>query len=452
MKRVWRLVRNQRLASVAQLTGFRALVLAANTATGMLSARMLGPQGRGVQTGMIVGPQTIIGIFSLGLHTSVVFNTKADPQHERELFGSALLIAFVSGTLGMAAGWLCIPILLGKYDPSIVLNAQLLLLIVPVSVISYVFVSILESHGQFAVVSRISFAGCIFTLVSLMVLWFAQILTPPAAAAAYLLPAIPMCLLLWLRAREICRPVFPFNMIYLRRMLFYTLRYFGVDLFATVGTYLDQLILVLFLMPHDVGNYAVAISAARVLSIIPMSIYSVLFPAVAGRSQESIMLIVGIAFRVSCILTAMAGFALAILAPFILALLYGDKFEEAILPFRILLVSTAINNLASIQYQVFSAAGRPAIVTLFEFTGMIISGISMLVLVPLFGTAGAALSLLVAAIAKLGFVFTGIFVVLKLPIPRLILNRADMRWILGRNKSDGYPDGANAPLETAVKR
>jgi hypothetical protein len=54
------------------------------------------------------------------------------------------------------------------------------------------------------------------------------------------------------------------------------------------------------------------------------------------------------------------------------------------------------------------------------------------------GTAGAALALLLAATAKLVCALAGISLVLGLPIPRLILNQADMQWVLGRNKAEGY--------------
>jgi enterobacterial common antigen flippase len=432
MKRLRLLLQNRRLASVVQVAGLRILALAANIATGMLSAWMLGPQGRGVQAAMMVGPQSLTGLCDLGLHASLIFNTKDDPKHEREFFGCALAIGATVGLLGMAIGWALTPIFLQKYDASTILGARLLMVVVPIGVISNVLVGTLEGHGRFGVVSLLGLVGCLVTLLALASLRAFGFFTPAAAASAYLLPSVPICVLFWLHARQICQPASQFELTYFRRMLHYALRFFGVDLFMTVGGYLDQFVLVLFLNPHDVGIYAVAISASRVLSVIPISISTVLFPTVAGRSRDAIVEIVGVAVRTSSVLTAGAALGLAVLAPYVLNLLYGTKFEEAITPFRLLLAYTVVSNLVTIQYQAFSAAGRPEIVTAFEFIGVTASGACMLVLVPHMGTLGAALSLLIAAIIRLMCVLAGLPLLLNLPVPRLILNKADIQRVLGR--------------------
>ena len=68
---------NRRINSVVQVMAVRAIVLATNLLTGMISAAMLGPQGRGVQAALMVGPQFVGPISELGLHASVIYNSKA---------------------------------------------------------------------------------------------------------------------------------------------------------------------------------------------------------------------------------------------------------------------------------------------------------------------------------------------------------------------------------------
>jgi O-antigen/teichoic acid export membrane protein len=448
MNRLWLLIRNHRLASVAQVTMLRILSLTANMATGMLSAWMLEPQGRGVQAAMMVGPQTLTGIFDLGLHASLIYNMKADPRHAREFFSSALLIAAAVGFIGMTVGWVIAPLFLRQYPASTIFDARLLMMMVPIGVISNVLIGILEGHGGFGFVSRQGLAGCLITLLALVLLWAFGRLTPASAASAYLLPTVPICLLLWLRARHICPPAPRFELSYIRHMLYCALRFFGVDLLSTVGVYLDQFILVIFLDAHNVGIYAVAISAAKVLSVIPSSISTVLFPTVAGRSREAIVEIVGVVVRISGVLIAGAAFGLALAAPFALTLLYGAKFEEAIVPFRLLLAYTVISNLVSMQYQIFSAAGRPELVSAFEFIGVAASGACMLVLVPHMGVIGAAISLIIAAILKLICVLAGIPLFLRLPVPRLIVSKADISRVLG-HKSKEKSSNDRTAMETS---
>jgi hypothetical protein len=56
-----------------------------------------------------------------------------------------------------------------------------------------------------------------------------------------------------------------------------------------------------------------------------------------------------------------------------------------------------------------------------------------------------------AAISKLICALSGMPLILGLPMPRLILNRADLNWVLDRNRADKYSSGGEGPLENAAE-
>ena len=181
-----RIARNRRLNSVVQVMAVRAIVLATNLVTGMISAAMLGPQGRGVQAALMVGPQCVGPVSEMGLHASVIYNSKAEPDEEAEYLGCALVLALGAGFIGMLVSWVIAPYWLTQYDAHTIHNARLMLTIVPVGVVMHILMSGLESRGEFRLANRLMLVASLITLVSLGILAKTGLLTPATAATSYL--------------------------------------------------------------------------------------------------------------------------------------------------------------------------------------------------------------------------------------------------------------------------
>ena len=427
-----KLVNNRRLNSVVQVMAVRAVVLATNLITGMISAAMLGPMGRGIQAALMVGPQFVGPVSEFGLHASVIYNAKAEPEFEADYLGCALLLALVTGLVGMSASWVVAPYWLTQYDAGTVHTARLMLMIVPIGVVNHILMSGLESRGEFRLTNRLMLAASFLTLISLGVLAGLGRLTPATAATSYLFAVVPIGVAMAWHVNHLIHPILTLRGRIVRRLMHFGFRYYGVDILGALGQYIDQLLVVLFLAPTSLGIYAVAVSASRILNVIPTSVSTVLFPSVAARSSADIIEIVGLAARITTVIAAAAGVVLAILGPFLLHTFYGARFDDAVGPFRWLLVDCVIANLGRILYQAFTAGGRPEIVTGIESIGVVTSASSMVVLVPMFGTIGAALSLLIASTVRLVCVLAGFRFIVRLEIPRFIMTRADLARVLPR--------------------
>jgi O-antigen/teichoic acid export membrane protein len=416
--------------SVVQVMAVRAIVLATNLVTGMISAAMLGPQGRGVQAALMVGPQFVGPVSELGLHASVIYNSKAEPEHESDYLGSALVLALGAGLVGMLISWVIAPYWLTQYDASTVRTARLMLTIVPVGVVMHILMSGLESRGEFRLANRLMLVASLITLVSLGILAKTGLLTPATAATSYLFGVVPIGIAMaWFVFRMI-HPVVTLQRRVVSRLLHFGFRYYGVDVLGALSQYLDQLLVVLFLAPASLGIYAVAVSASRILNVIPTSVSTVLFPTVAARSPSEIVELVGLAARVTTVIAGAAAIVLSILGPFLLHTFYGVRFDPAVGPFRWLLVDCIIANLGRILYQAFTAGGRPEIVTGIESIGVVTSATSMLILVPTYGTIGAAWSLLAASSVRLICVIIGYRFIIRQQVPRFIMTRGDLARVL----------------------
>ena len=431
-----------KVAATAQVLAMRVLAMAVNLCTGLLTAAVLGPEGRGVQAALILAPQFVASVATLGLHASLVYNIKSDPAREAQYLGCALLLILAAGFAGSAVAWWLLPVWLGQqYNAATISVARLLLLLAPVGMVATLIGASLEARGKFAIANRSLYLNGLTTLGLLLLLWLFGRLTPAAAAAAYLLPSVAMLVYLAANILPLVRPVFTLAQPWRGRVLHYGLRFCGVDVLGAMAGYLDQMVIVLFLAPQAMGVYAVGWSLSRVLGVLQAAISTVLFPSIAARSPDQVMGIIGICVRVMTTLNLLGAAVLGVAGPWLLVLLYGHGFAGAIGPFRILLAETVVANAARVLYQAYSGTGRPGVVTIIESVGVAVSIASMLLLVPQFGTIGAASAVLIASCVRLVCVMAGLPFILRVRMPRLFLGGADIRWIRGRWTGDQWALG-----------
>ena len=430
-------------ASMARVLALRSLAIGVNVLTGLLTAAVLGPAGRGEQTALTVAPQFLAGLATLGLHASFIYNVKADPQHEREYLGANLVMLCLAGIVVSAVGWVALPYWLTQYSPDAIALARMFLCTAPFTCMTWTLLAAAEARGLFNFANRTLYLQSLVTLAMLLVLAWLHLLTPGTAGATYMIVPIPAFLYFAWHIGRMVRPTLRLRPPFPRRLLHYGLRFYGVDLLATLSGYLDQVIIVALLAPELVGIYSVALSTARMLTVLQTAVGSVLFPSVAARSTAVVVERVAATLRVTSLVTALAALAMGLAGPYLLTLLYGPRFASAVTPFQVLLLDTLVASSARILYLAFSGSGRPEWVTGFEMAGVMVSVAAMLVLVPRFGLTGAAFAVLLASSVRLACGIAGLRLVLRSEMPRLLLSWSDVQAGLRAL-------GVTAPVEDAA--
>ena len=176
--------------AIAQVTMLRSVSIAVNICTGLLTAALLGPQGRGELAALIVAPQILAGLATLGLHGSLIYNVKADPENERQYISINLLLTFCVGLVAMVVGWFLEPLWLTKYSSNIIELGRAFLVVTPLISASSTFTAVLEARARFVAANQSAYLQSVCTLVVLGLLIALKHLTPATAAAAYLGPSV----------------------------------------------------------------------------------------------------------------------------------------------------------------------------------------------------------------------------------------------------------------------
>lgn len=415
-------------AATLQTILVRILIIAINVCTGILTARLLKPQGRGELTAIAIWPQFLAYTMTLGLPAALRYHLKSHPEQKSELFSAAMLSSIVLGAVTVLIGVVYMPYFIPQYSAEIIRLAQWFMLVAPLVLLSETFVAALEASDEFTFANQVRYLQSFITLVALSAFALFQTLTPFTAALAYMpLPALPIVLWMLVRLWRRFQPQwYGLGKAY-KWLASYGLRAYGVDLLGTLAEKVDQALVVNLLSPSSMGLYAAALSMSRMLNLFQLSTVTVLLPKVAARPVEEVIALTGQAVRVSTAFTALAVIAVVIPGPLLLQLLYGQEYVEAVTVFRLLAVEVVLSGTAWVLAQAFMALGRPGMLTLIQGTGLGLTLPLMLVLIPKFGIEGAGFALLCSTTLRLVFVILCFPLILKVRPPSLIMTREDLR-------------------------
>jgi O-antigen/teichoic acid export membrane protein len=410
--------------SVAGSIVNRIGIVAINMSTGILTARTLHPAGRGELTAMILWPLFLANATALGTPSSLIFHLRQKRQGEDrhgELIASALVLVTLLGAVAALIGAVALPHWLRNYPPEVIHYAQLFLLAAPLWAVQITGQAALEALELFSLSNLVQMLIPVSTLTGLLTVLALGRMSPVTAAGCYAVAIVPTSVtilaLLWRRRRALEGGV---SVAAWRTLLGYGVRSAPLDLLNTLNLYIDQVLVIGLLSASAMGSYAVVLSLSRALLVFQSAVVMVLFPKAAGKSTETILAMVGQASRAGTLVAGSAALVTALLGPVLLGLLYGPQYLSAVPALRILVAEVVVQGAVVVVSQAFMAVGRPGVVSMLHGTGLALAVPLMLVLIPRYGLAGAALALLCSTLTRFVLIFFAVRIVLKCPLPNLV--------------------------------
>lgn len=156
---------------------------------------------------------------------------------------------------------------------------------------------------------------------------------------------------------------------------------------------LDQVLITPLSSVSELGLYTVAASAAEVILLVNLGIRNVTFSEQSARMDLAAMTF---AARLSSTLVLGLALAGAMVAWWVIPLLFGTSFAGALPVYYLLSVAMVIGNPASVPATAISAWGRPVVRSVLVGISAVVNIPLVFLLVPQFGALGAAAAMLVA--------------------------------------------------------
>jgi O-antigen/teichoic acid export membrane protein len=389
-------------ASLSSATGTttatNCAILVCTALTGIVSARALGPAGRGQLAIASLWPTLIQTVGSLGLQSSCSYHFAQWPTRRTALvrwlrLGIALQ-TFTMTVVSILVLWILWLNL--RLDPLLAIEYSTWAAAATISLYGACCAQGSSDFKRFNTIRLISGAAPAVLMLACLA---AVRLTPGEAGAAYVAPTWCSALLAskWLRGARNSPPTKPLSPHERRSVLSYGWRSVASLSGLTLNQNADQLTLSLVVPASSLGIYSAASSAPSVLPSLVASIGMVGLPKVAALTGEAKSAATWHAMLRATYSVVLISPVLAILLPWAIPFVYGTRYSAAVVPAEILLLGTVFSALTVVADDLLRAHGHPGFVSISQGAGGVITGVGTLML------DGHPLSA-VSAASSLGFI------------------------------------------------
>src|SRR5579885_954822 len=217
-------------SAAAQTMIVRGALIGINALTGVVSARLLGPYGKGAQTAITTWITMATVFANCGVPTALIYYARSQPARAGQFFAAGLVVSTASGVVAAAAAAVAVSFSIARFGPSTVEAAQFFMLLVPFSNLFVVAQGIIETHLRFAVENALVLSTALAALLSMLVLGAVDAATPESIAACYALPGALAALVALVYAIGLTRPQRRNALAAAGRLMSFGIRQYGSDL------------------------------------------------------------------------------------------------------------------------------------------------------------------------------------------------------------------------------
>jgi len=387
-----RLLRSRFRRDLAGTLLAQAGILGIGALTGVLSARLLGPTGRGELTALTLWPLTIFFLCGLGIESALVFHVGKRLFSMPELWTASTVVSIMEAVAAILIGLLVIPLALRAYPEDVRRLALLFLFFAPVVILSGQPAFIFQGKLKLAACNTVRAAAPATYALGLLVLLFTK---PPHLRNVVLcqLGGVVVAAMLgygMLLRREEIR--FAWQPKALRSLVNFGWRTQLANVTAFINQRVDQLLLSLFIPPRELGLYVVAVTVTSAAGVFPQAAGIVTYATGANLDAPQAARIIARTVQASAIWMGLGCTCLFIAVPWAIPWVFGRAFSGSVLACRILLPGAIALALSQVLYEGARALNQPALPSYAEGCGLIITAVCLYLLVPRFGFVGAAIA------------------------------------------------------------
>ena len=369
-------------------------------ASGIVTARWLGPSGKGILSITLLVPTMAALVVSLGIRNANIYYIGQKKYNLHSILGNASLWTLTGSAVGIVILIMFFPLLQDTIFKGISsLFFILILCMIPVTIISDHLISIVMGLQRFKTQAGLTIfqrASSLLLIILLVIIFHLGVLGAIIAS----LTAIMAVMILNIYVLRDKMRIGDLKPIFSKRIANESIR---LGLKGQIGNLLqffnyrlDIFFVNYFLGVASVGLYTVGVAIAELLWYISDAIATVLFPKTASNNSEEANAFTPLVCRQTMLITAVGAILLALIVPVLVPFLFGKAFSPSVravwflLPGIVALTSTKVlcGDLAGrgkFEYGSYAATISLVITIVLDF-----------VLIPRMGIIGAALASTVA--------------------------------------------------------
>jgi enterobacterial common antigen flippase len=376
-------------------------IQACGVVTGILTARILGPSGRGELATILLWPVILSNLGLMGCNWALARGVAENPRTEADQVCSASLVGLAASCLYFTIGYFLVPLLLPADRLSLLPLARLCLLLIPFDIFNQIFVAIEQGRMRWGRFNLVRSSYYLFYLILICLIWAGQGAQVGRFVWAFLASqSLAMLLRLWMQRRSFASG--HASLAECRRLLRSGLPYWTATAGNLFALQIDTVLVVSLMNAEAAGIYAVASAFGNAQFSLGDALGITSFAALsnekdAGNQRK----ILTETFRQSTLLAAGLAMLLSGLIPLVVTLFFGRAYSQATIPAVILALGGALTASGNILNQGLRGAGRPHAGLLSQMLGTGVLVLAAALLLKPFGLVGMAWAVAFGAAAQI---------------------------------------------------
>lgn len=383
-------------------------ILAFGAFTGIVTARTLGPDGRGALALAISVSGITALVAGLGLQQAFAYTVAARRDDVAKAVSLSLWTAVTVGGSAVIVGYPLAGVL--SDEPTVTDAVRLALFSIPVNLILGHLIGVIQGlrwarpfnllrvavPAAFAVSLLVAiFADGSLSAQGVVALWLVALVVAAAAALVFIRSEMTS---LRLPPWPFTRGVLRYGMIVnVGSIAWQANKYVALVVLGAVGTL------------AQVGGYSVAMGYALPVGVVALAIAFHTLPDIAsaqGIAAQAVLARrrIGVAIKATAPLVVAGVLA----APLLIPLAFGSRFRGSVSAAQALVVAEALLALAHVLSEISRGMGRPVLPAVAATIGSIGAFSAIPIVVPQFGIQGAALATVAVYALMLGVLYLGL--------------------------------------------
>ncbi|MHB8095414.1 MAG: oligosaccharide flippase family protein [Candidatus Aminicenantales bacterium] len=360
-------------------------------AVSLVTARTLGPAGKGMFTLAFLIPYALSQVGTWSIDSGHIFLVGRKRFSPASVFANAVFLSLGLGVLYISVFAVLFPTLKNSLFPSLSIPASFIpMLLMPILLFlrfgQGYFLGNYDIRGYNISLLLMRALDVVFVVLLTAVFRFGVM----GAVAAVGLSAVAAAAETFRMMSKSARFRFRLDVPLFRESVRYGLRQHPGAVAQYFNLRLDMFYLATVVDPASLGFYSIATYAAETISYIPESMAVVLFPRISSVEKEEARRIAPVVCRNAVVLVIACCGALAVLGRILIQVFFGSRFLPAYLPILLLLPGMVFLAVVKILARYMSGIGKPELNSYSALAGLIATVIGLALLVPKYGIAGAA--------------------------------------------------------------
>lgn len=366
-----------------------ALVL--NLFTGIVSARLLGPDGRGVVGAISAWVMIVALLGNLGMRDGLSYLESRDHRRAPAILSLAVVSVVALGAASVVLAELLLPIGFQAQTDEAIRYARLFMLWVLPFMACNVFIGLFGARQRFLATTMMRVGQPLLYAVGLGALWaggsvsVVEVLVVQTASFS-IVAAGAFVALCHESGMGVVDPSLG------REGWSYGIRSFGSSIGTLTNSRLDQLVLPAVVSARQIGLYVVAVRAASMVVGLFGSLSAVLFPVTARAGGRSAVPVIQRSIRLVSVLALLGSALLAVVARPAVVLLYGSEFSGSVSPLRLLLPGVVFWASSQMITGALKGLNHPVAGSVIQFVGVGVTVVGLALTLPTLGIDGAAIT------------------------------------------------------------